>query len=50
MSCLVLQRRALHYIVVPRGAGNKHSTSSNLAILDHLQDDGGGFASLLLAN
>jgi hypothetical protein len=50
MSCLVHRCRLLDYVTVPRGAGNEHSTASNLAILDHLQDDSGGFASLLLAN
>lgn len=36
--------------LVPRGAGNQNSAASNLAILDHLQDDSGSLARLLLSN
>ncbi|KAJ6441961.1 LOW QUALITY PROTEIN: Central kinetochore subunit CHL4 [Purpureocillium lavendulum] len=34
----------------PGGSGNEHGAASNLAILDHLQNDGGSLARLLLAD
>lgn len=35
---------------VPRRAGDEDSAASNLAILDHLENDSSSLARLLLAN
>lgn len=35
---------------LPGGAGDENGATSNLSILDHLQDHGGGFSRLFLSD
>jgi hypothetical protein len=45
-----IKRRKRGWVDEPRGASNQHGAAGNLALLDHLQNNGGGFPCLFLTD